>query len=395
MGRAVRMSMVGGGPSRPGGGIPPAHAPPCLSSAGRPRHTWEGNSVRDDRRGDRAGGNGVHRAVARYTRSSAARGGRGGSTMLSTMQDGPLLISGILRHGQQVYGDQPGGDHHRAGGRVGGSRPSPTWPAVRSSWRRRSAVSAIGDSRPGGDLPLEQPDPPGGLPGRAGHGRGAPHPQPPALPGAARLRHQPRRGPGHHLRRLHRRPAGPGARPDPDRAPHHHRRAPGTPPPSGRRLDYEALLAAEEPGYDWPRPRRAAGRGHVLHVGHDRQPEGCRLQPPVDLPAHDGHHLGQLTRDQRAGQRAVDRPDVPRQRLGHPLRRLHDRRRPDHAPAVPPGRTPVGHHQPVPPHHLRRGADHLERPAPLLAVESGRPVLPADDHRRRGGGAPPAHRAVP
>jgi fatty-acyl-CoA synthase len=36
--------------------------------------------------------------------------------MLSTMQDGPLLISGILRHGQRVYGDsevitvEPGGD---------------------------------------------------------------------------------------------------------------------------------------------------------------------------------------------------------------------------------------------------------------------------------------------
>ncbi len=25
--------------------------------------------------------------------------------MLSTMQDGPLLVSGILRHGQRVYGD--------------------------------------------------------------------------------------------------------------------------------------------------------------------------------------------------------------------------------------------------------------------------------------------------
>ena len=25
--------------------------------------------------------------------------------MLSTMQDGPLLVGGILRHGQQVYGD--------------------------------------------------------------------------------------------------------------------------------------------------------------------------------------------------------------------------------------------------------------------------------------------------
>ena len=25
--------------------------------------------------------------------------------MLSTMQDAPLLVSGIMRHGQQVYGD--------------------------------------------------------------------------------------------------------------------------------------------------------------------------------------------------------------------------------------------------------------------------------------------------
>ena len=36
--------------------------------------------------------------------------------MLSTMQEGPLLISGILRHGQEVYGDsevitvEPSGD---------------------------------------------------------------------------------------------------------------------------------------------------------------------------------------------------------------------------------------------------------------------------------------------
>ena len=30
---------------------------------------------------------------------------RGGPTVLSTMQDAPLLVSGILRHGQQVYGE--------------------------------------------------------------------------------------------------------------------------------------------------------------------------------------------------------------------------------------------------------------------------------------------------
>ena len=45
--------------------------------------------------------------------------------MLSTMQDGPLLISGILRHGQCVYGDsevitvRPGGDQKSTFTQVG------------------------------------------------------------------------------------------------------------------------------------------------------------------------------------------------------------------------------------------------------------------------------------
>ncbi len=30
---------------------------------------------------------------------------RGGRRVRSTMQDAPLLVSGILRHGQQVYGE--------------------------------------------------------------------------------------------------------------------------------------------------------------------------------------------------------------------------------------------------------------------------------------------------
>jgi fatty-acyl-CoA synthase len=46
--------------------------------------------------------------------------------MLSTMQDGPLLISGILRHGQEVYGDsevvtvEPTGDRHSTFSQVAG-----------------------------------------------------------------------------------------------------------------------------------------------------------------------------------------------------------------------------------------------------------------------------------
>ena len=80
----------------------------------------------------------------------------------------------------------------------------------------------------------------------------------------------------------------------------------------------------------WP-PRSPATTGPELDErqaaamcytsGTTGQPQGCRLQPPLDVPAHHGHHRRRLARHQRAGQRAVHRADVPRQRLGHPLRR--------------------------------------------------------------------------
>ena len=163
----------------------------------------------------------------------------------------------------------------------------------------------------------------------------------------------------------------------------------------GQTFSYEELLEAEEPGLRLAHVRRTAGRGHVLHVGHHRQPEGRGLQPSLDLPALDGHHLGLVARDQRARPGAVHRPDVPRQRLGDPLRRLPDRCRPGHAPAVPAGRAADRHHRPAPADPLGRGAHHLERPAPLRADPHRRPVLAADDHRRRSGRAPTAHRAIP
>ena len=52
----------------------------------------------------------------------------------------------------------------------------------------------------------------------------------------------------------------------------------------------------------------------------------------------------------------------------------------------------IARHRPI---DLGRGADHLERPAPLRPDPPRRPVVAADDHRRGSRRAPAAHRAVP
>ncbi len=61
-------------------------------------------------------------------------------------------------------------------------------------------------------------------------------------------------------------------------------------PPSqlGELLDYETLLDAESSDLCLARRRRACRRGDVLHVGHDRRPEGRRLLPPLPVAARDG-----------------------------------------------------------------------------------------------------------
>ena len=69
--------------------------------------------------------------------------------------------------------------------------------AARARHRRRSA---------GGHLHVEQRRTHGGLPGGAGDGGGAAHPQHPVVPRAAGLCRQSRRGPDHH-RRPHAAPA--------------------------------------------------------------------------------------------------------------------------------------------------------------------------------------------
>ena len=83
-------------------------------------------------------------------------------------------------------------------------------------------------------------------------------------------------------------------------------------------LRYDELLAAEQPGYRVPRDRRARRRGDVLHERHHRQPEGCRLLAPLDVPALDRRRCsGARSRFTERDRVLPDRPDVPRQRVGH------------------------------------------------------------------------------
>jgi len=50
--------------------------------------------------------------------------------------------------------------------------------------------------------------------------------------------------------------------------------------------DYESFIAGHADTFDWPRTRRTCRELTLLHVWHDRQPEGCALQPSVDDPGH-------------------------------------------------------------------------------------------------------------
>ena len=53
------------------------------------------------------------------------------------------------------------------------------------------------------------------------------------------------------------------------------------PTPEGQ-LDYEKLIAPEATEFDWPRLDENVAAPILLHVGHHRQPEGRRLQPPLE-----------------------------------------------------------------------------------------------------------------
>ena len=191
--------------------------------------------------------------------------------------------------------------------------------------RLAAALARLGVAarRPGGHPGLEPPGPLRGVPGRAGHGGRAAHAEPAALPRAAGLDHQPRRGQGAPRRRV----AAPllaGAKLGDARARHR-----------GRRRWRLGLGRHDElRGRCWP-PRSPASTGPSST--RTRRPRcvtraARRATRRVSSTATGRsflHALAQCGADAFAiSQR--DRillvgPDVPRQRLGPALRRLDGR----------------------------------------------------------------------
>ncbi len=210
--------------------------------------------------------------------------------MRSTMQDYQLTIGSIRQHGTTVHRDSevvtatPDGSRIHVVRRARRAGRTPGERAALPRHRRRPA---------GGDVPVEQRRAPRGLPRRPVHGRRAPHAQHPAVPRAARLHRQPRRGPGRHRRRLAGAAAGQAAAGKLETV--KHVLVAG---PDAASADLDSLRASRQGGPALRRPAGRAARGvrlarggrarrrrDVLHERHDRQPEGRGLQPPVGVAA--------------------------------------------------------------------------------------------------------------
>ena len=131
--------------------------------------------------------------------------------MRSTMQDGPLLISGIVRHGSWLYADK-----QIITCEADGYRSATFGEVTERAERLAKALRhlGVGEGDRVGTFCWNHQEHVEAYLAVPVHGRGAAHPQHPPLPRAARLRHQPRRRQGDHRRRV----AHPAARQGRERA---------------------------------------------------------------------------------------------------------------------------------------------------------------------------------
>ena len=142
-----------------------------------------------------------------------------------------------------------------------------------------------------------------------------------------------------------------------------------------------------EPELRVARAGRAVAGVDVLHERHDRRPEGRRLLAPLDLPARARHAVETRAPASTEADRLLDdRADVPRQRVGHPVRRVPVRRvAADARPAHDPGRAGSTSSRPS----GRRSSSAVPTIwggiLQLGARARARPVVGADGHVRRRG----------
>ena len=191
--------------------------------------------------------------------------------MRSTMQDGPLLISGIVRHGSWLYADKQVITCEADGYRTA-TFGEVTERAERLAHGLRHL--GVGEGDRVGTFSLEPPGAPRGLPRGALDGRGPAHAQHPPLPRAARLRDQPRRRQGHHRRRLAHPAAREGPRRAHDRRDVHRPRRRATATCSARPSTTSELLAAQEPGFEWPDLDERAAAAMCYTSGTTGNPKG-------------------------------------------------------------------------------------------------------------------------
>ena len=263
--------------------------------------------------------------------------------MLSTMQDFPLTVGMIFRHGRTVHGDSEvvtfeGETSRRASfAEVADRADRLAVGAAPPRHRRR---------RPGRHLHVEHPGAPRGVLRDPVHRRGAPHAQHPAVPRAARLHREPRRRPGRSSSTTTSCPllARVAAELDDGRALHRGRRrrrvAAADAAPGAQVLRYDELLAAERPaGFEYPEIDERAAAAMCYTSGTTGNPKGVVYSHRSTFL----HSIG--VADRRGGRyNADDRvlPIVPMfhaNAWGMPVRGVDGRRRPPHARAVPPGRA--------------------------------------------------------
>ena len=107
--------------------------------------------------------------------------------------------------------------------------------------------------------------------------------------------------------------------------------------PLGETLSYERLLAAEEPGFEWPVLDERSAAAMCYTSGTTGNPKGVVYSHRSTWLHTYGRAGGLVGRHDRVRPHPDHRPHVPRHGVGHPLRRLDGRHRHGHAADVPHG----------------------------------------------------------